>query len=130
MTSASATSAAATVVVVEPHADNRAMYQTFLELAGWDASLFENANAALVRLHCEPRPQAVAFDFLLPDMTAVAFCGAIDALLGDKNPSLRRIVVTGWLLSAADRDALTRGGVTAIYQKPCNLDVLLRALQP
>lgn len=130
MPSAAATSAVTTVVVVEPHADNRAMYQMFLELKGWDASPFENASAALVHLRRGPRPHAVVFDVVLPDMSAVAFCEAMDALIGDNGPALRRVVVTGWLLSAVDREELTRGGVTAIYEKPCDLEVLLRALQP
>jgi response regulator RpfG family c-di-GMP phosphodiesterase len=124
MPSASSTPAVIPVVVVEPHGDNRAMYKMFLELSGVETSAFDTAAAALEYLRIAPRPQAVVFDFVLPDMTALAFCNAMDAISGD-GPAWRRIVVTGWRLSAADRDGLTRGGVTAIYEKPCHLDVLL-----
>jgi DNA-binding NtrC family response regulator len=116
------------VVVVEPHADNRAMYEMFLELSGVEASAFDTASGALEHLRVAPRPHAVVFDVVLPDMTALAFCKAMDAINGD-GPGCRRIVITGWRLSPADREALTRGGVTAIYEKPCHLDGLLRALK-
>jgi hypothetical protein len=47
-------------------------------------------------------------------------------LIGDTNPSWR-IVVRGWLLTAADRAALARHGASEIRMKPCNADVLLHA---
>jgi CheY-like chemotaxis protein len=127
MSSASSTSGV--ITVVEPHADNRAMYQTFLELKGWDTSSVETARDALARLRIDPRPHAVIFDVVLPDMNPLAFCEAMETLVGE-GPAVRRIIVTGWLLSPADREELTRRGVTGIYEKPCDLDALLRALRP
>lgn len=116
------------LVIVDPDADSLAMYETFFESIRWDVSTVDTASAALARLGVAPRPRAVIFDFWLPDMTAVAFCQAIGALTGD-GPPLRRIVVTGCILSADNHAALRLHGVEAIYAKPCDLDVLVRALQ-
>jgi CheY-like chemotaxis protein len=115
-------------VVVDPHPDSRSMYQTFLDANGFDTWSVETATAALARLGVAPRPHVVVFDAVLPDMNAPAFCEAMDELLGD-GPLVRRVVVTGWLLSMADQKAMLRRGVMAIYQKPCDLDALLRALR-
>jgi CheY-like chemotaxis protein len=116
------------VVVVDSHEDNRAMYQALLQVAGWAPSVVASARDALACLRAGPYPHAVIFDVVLPDMTGFAFSEAMDALIGDTIPC-RRIVVTGWILSAADRAALRRHGVTAIYEKPCDPEALLDALK-
>jgi DNA-binding NtrC family response regulator len=116
------------VVIVDPDPDNRELYQTFLELFGWDVSPFETASAALARLCVPPGHSPSIFEVVLPDMTALAFCEAIDAVVGD-GPPLRRIVVTSQMLSADDCAALSRQGVAAIYEKPCGMTALLRALR-
>ena len=105
------------------------MYHELLEASGLRPSVVGTARDALARLRDHPPPQAVIFDIVLPDMTPLAFCEAMEALIADTKPC-KRIVVTGWLLSAADRAALTRYGVTEIYMKPCNTDELLQALHP
>jgi CheY-like chemotaxis protein len=117
----------ASVLVVDSHADNRAMYRELFEGAGWHASVVATARDALVCLRGDPRPRAVVFDVVLPDMSGLAFSEAMETLIGEEIPC-RRIVVTGWRLSAAERAALTRHGVTAIYSKPCDIDALLRVL--
>jgi CheY-like chemotaxis protein len=124
----SASVAPRSVVVVESHEDNRAMYEALLEVTGWHPSVVATAHDALVHLRASPLPHAVIFDVVLPDMTGLAFSEAMNALIGDTIPC-RRIVVTGWLLSPADRTALRRHGVTAIYAKPCDPDALLDALK-
>jgi DNA-binding NtrC family response regulator len=83
---ASTSTTAVAVVIVDPDADNLAMYETFFESMGWEVSPVDNASAALARLGVAPRPLAVIFDFWLRDMTALAFCQAIGALTGDGPP--------------------------------------------
>jgi CheY-like chemotaxis protein len=124
----SASVAPLSVVVVDSDEDNRAMYRALLQATGWDSSVVASARDALARLRAGPYPHAVIFDIVLRDMTGFAFSEAMDALIGDTIPC-RRIVVTGWLLSASDRAALRRHGVTAIYAKPCDPEVLLDALK-
>jgi CheY-like chemotaxis protein len=117
----------ASVVVVEPNDDNRSLYFDLLKGEGWNPTVVEDARTALNRLAASPLPRAVIFDVVLPDMSAVEFCDALNRV--DAESVSRRIVITGWLLTPLERAELSKRGVRDIHQKPLDVDTVLELLK-
>jgi CheY-like chemotaxis protein len=101
------------VLLVEDHADLRAMMRRMLEQEGWAVAEAENGRVALDRV-AENRPELIVLDLMMPEMDGFSFLEALR-----QNEAWRAIpvvVVTAKDLTAEDHQRLN-GYVRCIIQK-------------
>ncbi len=101
------------VLVVEDHADLRALIRRMLEQEGWVVAEAENGRVALDRI-AENRPELIVLDLMMPEMDGFSFLEALRQHAGWR--AIPIIVVTAKDLSAEDHQRLN-GYVQYIIHK-------------
>jgi len=101
------------VLVVEDHADLRAMMRRMLEQEGWAVAEAENGRVALDRV-AENRPELIVLDLMMPEIDGFSFLDALRQHVAWR--SIPVVVVTAKDLTADDRRRLN-GHVQYVVQK-------------
>jgi CheY-like chemotaxis protein len=113
----------APVLVVEDHADTRAMVETLLRLEGFPVVTAENGRRGLERLQ-EVRPCLILLDLSMPVMDGWQFRRAQRRL-----PDVEEVPV---LLLTANPDparAVAELGAAGVIPKPVDIDQLLAVVR-
>ncbi|MGQ0593230.1 MAG: ATP-binding response regulator [Gammaproteobacteria bacterium] len=101
------------VLVVEDHADLRALMRRMLEQEGWVVAEAENGRVALDRV-AENRPELIVLDLMMPEMDGFSFLEALRQHEGWR--AIPIVVVTAKDLTAEDHQRLS-GYVQYIVHK-------------
>ncbi|MGH6805153.1 MAG: ATP-binding response regulator, partial [Methyloceanibacter sp.] len=101
------------VLVVEDHADLRALMRRMLEQEGWVVAEAENGRVALERV-AEHRPELIVLDLMMPEMDGFAFIEALRQNAAWR--SIPIVVVTAKDLTAEDHRRLS-GYVQQVLHK-------------
>ena len=112
-------------LVVDAHADTRAMYILYLTSEGMGAVGADTAEQALEKAR-SLRPDIITTDLLLPDRNDLNLCEHLSAL--DATKAIPVIAVTGWAMPEDVATAL-RLGCVSVLLKPCLPDALLAEIR-
>jgi CheY-like chemotaxis protein len=112
------------VLLAEDNRDERDMYSTFLEMAGFQVTSVENGLAAVRTAH-ETRPDVIVLDMMMPILS-----GAEAARQLKQDPDLARVPIVGISAFPYDmfRAVSPRIGADAWVMKPCSPDELVTIL--
>jgi two-component system response regulator MprA len=111
------------VMVVDDDEDILETYAAFLESLGYQALTAQNGKIALEQLRSGARPSLILLDLMMPEMNGWTFRAELLA-----RPELASIPV---VVFSGDYRALAEAppaAVEAVFQKPVNLDALVRTL--
>ncbi len=110
------------VLVVEDHNDSREMLEEFLSQEGFAVETAINGLQALERLRCQPRPDVVLLDLMMPVMTGWDLMAWVE-----QQPSLRGMPVV--VVSGAGTTRPIPHGIFASIPKPLDLNLLMDTLE-
>jgi two-component system, cell cycle response regulator DivK len=112
---------AARVLIVDDAEDNREMYATYLEHAGFRVAEAATALQALDQIEREP-PDLMVIDIALPGIDGVELC---QRLKRQRYELTRVITLTGLSLAESEIARALDAGSDAVLFKPCLPDRLL-----
>jgi len=109
------------VIVVDDDADTVKVFSEYLEIKGINVVGTGHDGKEAVDLFKKLHPDIVILDMLMPDYDGKY---AIDEIKKE-DPNAKIIVVSGYY----DRYKLEENEVTAIFDKPYNIDEILKAIK-
>lgn len=116
----------AKVLVVDDHADNRALLTTLLAHAGHQSSESMDGSEALVQVRTH-RPDLVICDILMPTMDGYEF---VRRLREDREIAHTEVIFyTATFLEREARGLAESCGVTHVLTKPCDPEEILRIIE-
>lgn len=118
------TSADHEILVVDDDIDIREATAFVLEDAGYRVSTAENGARALDRLHGGTAPSLILLDLMMPIMDGWQFLAEVA-----REPRLAAIPIVAITGAGAPVLRTMSPGVSAILEKPVNLDLLLATVQ-
>lgn len=109
------------VLVIEDEPSLRETLKDVLELYGYNVSEAQNGEEGLMAIRCEPAPDLVLLDLIMPLMSGRQFLMHLQA-----DVSLQAIPV---VVVSATSDTTGMLGASAVFTKPPDLDTLMNAVQ-
>ena len=113
------------VLVADPDAGTRALYQTALRLAGCDVIEASEGREALTQALVQP-PTLIISELRLPLIDGYALCEVLRRDAATHNVPI--LIVTAEA-RAAERDRIRKAGADAVLVKPTPPDAILSAIQ-
>ena len=113
------------VLVADPDAGTRALYQTALRLAGCDVIEASEGRDALTKALVQP-PALIISELRLPLVDGYALC---EVLRRDAATRTVPILIVTAEARAAERDRIRKAGADAVLVKPTPPDAILSAIQ-
>lgn len=112
------------VLAVDDEAGTRNLLARVLRTQGYEVTVADSAYAARETMHAGPRYDVVVADLIMPGEDGEAMIRGMRST----DPDLRFVVVSGKLLSSADRERLRAIGVPHL-PKPYRIQELLRTIE-